>query len=141
MARVTPSEAAQKLIRRLQGATEDIRKGISQVTVAPSQSAIAQKELMKRKIIEAIDNGDWEAGLQGVSLQDWKTAALEKGVPRIAGGIKAAESKLTRFYGELLPAVDAAAAKVKAMPKGTLEDSIARMTSYIRDMSQFKKSR
>jgi len=141
MARVNPQEAADKLIRRLSGATEDIRRGIQQVTTAPSQAAIAQKELLKQKINEAIDNGTWEAGLNAVSLQDWKDAALNKGVSRIAGGISAARPKLTKFYSELLPAVDAAAAEVRAMPKGTLEDSINRMVTYTRAMSNFRKTR
>jgi len=141
MARVNPQEAADKLIRRLSGATEDIRRGIQGVQQAPSQAAIAQKELLKQKINEAIDNGTWEAGLNSVSLQDWKDAALNKGVSRIAGGISAARPKLTKFYAELLPAVDAAAAEVKSMPKGTLEDSINRMVTYTRAMANFKKTR
>ena len=141
MARVTPQEYAEKMARRLSASTEDIRSGIQRVTTAPSQAAIAQKELLKMKIIQAIDDGTWEAGLNSVSLQDWKDAAINKGLNRIGPGINAAKPKLIKFATQLLPAVDAAAAEAKAMPKGTLEDSIARMTTFTRRMAEFKRSR
>ena len=139
MSRVTPAEYADKMARRLAGATQDITRGIERVTENPAQAAIAQKQLLIDRFMESINNGKWEEALGQVTLQEWKTAAREKGVPRIASGINAAKPKLTRFAQKLLPAVDAASATVKAMPKATLEDRINRATTYMREMANFRK--
>ena len=139
MARVTAQEYADKMARRLSAATEDIKRGIQRVQESPAQAAIAQKELLKQRFAEAIDNGKWEEALAQVTLAEWKTAATEKGVPRIASGINAAKPKLVKFATKLLPAVDAASAIVKNMPKATLDDRIARATAYMREMANFRK--
>jgi hypothetical protein len=72
-----------------------------------------------------------------VTLDEWKTAALSKGVDRIASGIDAAHDKVVAFAAKLLPAVDAAVAKIARMPSTTLEDNINRATSYMREMAKF----
>ena len=139
MSRLTPEEAAAKQASRLKSSTEDIRRGIDRVTSAPTLKAVAKQDKMKQKLVASIDNGSWAKGLKNVSLEDWKTAAKEVGVNRIAAGIDAAQSKQVAFYGKLLPAVDAAKSKIAAMPDVTLDDSINRMTTYVREMSKFKK--
>jgi len=139
MAKLTAEEAALKQASRLKASTEDIRRGIDRVTSAPTLKAVAKQDKMKQKLVASIDNGSWAKSLKSVSLEDWKTAAKEVGVNRIAAGIDAAQAKQVAFYGKLLPAVDAAKSKIAAMPDVTLDDSINRMTAYVREMSKFKK--
>jgi len=139
VSRLTPIEAAEKQASRLKGATEDIRRGIDRVTASPTAAAAAQKDKMKVKLNAAIDSGKWAKGLQAISLEEWKNKAKNKGVNRIAEGIDGAKAKQVDFYSKLLPAVDAARAKVVSMPSTTLEDNINRMTTYIREMNKFKK--
>lgn len=134
MAKVTPEEFAEKWARRLRGATEDIRRGIERVDTAPGELAAAQQEAMLQNFIESVNSGLWASRVRSVSLQDWKKAAIDKGLARIPAGVEAAQPKMARIAAELLPAVDAAAAKARAMPKVTLEDSIARMTMFVREM-------
>lgn len=136
MARVTPQEYAEKWARRLRGATEDIRRGIEKVTVAPGELAAQQQEAMLTNFVEAVNSGLWASRVQSVSLQDWKDAAINKGINRIGAGVEAAQPKMARIAAELLPAVDAAAAVAHAMPKVTLEDSIARMVAFTRAMHE-----
>lgn len=138
MARVTAAEYAEKHARRLKASTEDIRKGISRVSVAPGVQAAKSAQLMLQKIMEAVNSGMWAAQVSSVSLEDWKRAATEKGIGRIAAGIDAAQPRQIQMAEKLLAAVDASAAKVNSMPKGTLEDSIARMTTFAREMSSRK---
>lgn len=138
MAKVTPQEYAEKWRRRIGNATEDMRRGIERVTVAPGEQAAANQEAMRSNLNEAIDSGRWARRTRGVSLQDWKKAALDKGVGRVSSGAQAAEGKMASVAAELLPAVDAAAAKVRAMPKVTIEDSINRSGEFIREMHKFK---
>lgn len=141
MARVTPAEFADKWKRRLSASTEDIRRGIERVQTAPGEQAAANEDGMLRGVTEAVTSGRWANRVRSVSLSDWKGAALNKGLPRVASGAAAAENKMARVAAELLPAVDAAAAEANAMPKGTIEDSIARAGTYMRRMHEFKVGR
>jgi hypothetical protein len=138
MARVSPSEYSEKWSRRLKGATEDIRRGISRVTEAPGQAAARAQDLMKAKLNASIDDGTWARTVGAVSVDDWKRAATEKGVNRIAQGVDSAVPGQTTMAAKLLENVDQAVAIVKRLPKGTIEDSINRMGTYAREMNKRK---
>jgi len=139
MSRLTPDEYAEKHGRRLKGATEDIRKGIERVTIAPTAQAAAKQDKMKARLNARIDDGTWAARLRKVSVDQWKKAASDVGVARIPQGIDNAYDKMVDFGRQLLPAIDAAKTKVASMPDVTLEDSVSRMTTFIREMAKFRK--
>lgn len=139
MAKLTPEEFQEKHARRLKASTTDITKGIERVTVAPTKLAAAKIDKMKAHLDEAFASGKVKRNLEAVTLDEWKRKALDVGVGRIAMGIDASSAKVVSFAAKLLPAIDAAAAKVKAMPDLTLEDSINRMTTMVREMSKFHK--
>ena len=138
MAKLTPEQYAEKQARNLKNSLPDIRAGIERVSQAPGVAAAAAQTRMKDNLNRSIDDGRWAAKVKGVSLEDWKSAALNKGVDRIAAGIDQAHSKQVAMAGRLLAAVDASAAKSTAMPTGTIQDSIARMTTFVEDMHKFK---
>ena len=94
---------------------------------------------MKANIIKAIDNGKWENGLKNVSLEDWKKAAKEKGVGRIAAGVEGASAKVESFYGKLFPYQESLQNKVNGMPDLSLQDNINRMVTFVTGMSKFQK--
>lgn len=139
MARLTPAEFAEKHGRRLKGAIEDIRRGIEKVSVSPTEEAIKKKDKMVARLNEAITTGKWERGLKRVSLEKWRELILNKGLQRIPAGIDSARDKVEAFASELLPHIDRGVESVKRMPDLTLEDSINRMTTFIRHMAQFRK--
>lgn len=141
MARTSPTEYADKWKRRLSGATEDVRRGIDRVTIAPGQQAAAASNAMLNNVTEAITSGRWANRVAGVTLNDWKTAARDKGVARIATGAQAAESKMAQVAQTLLPAVDAAASAARQIPKVTIEDSIQRAATFMRQMREYKLRR
>lgn len=141
MPRLTPEEAQEKHSRRLKGAIDDMRSGIEKVTEAPTLKAAAKKDKMKQRLNEALDNGKWEAGLKRVSLEDWKTKMIDKGLNRVSAGIDGAKDKVIGFYSELFPFQDKIQDELKKMPDLTLEDSISRMTHQVRRMHGFKRSR
>lgn len=134
MARVTPQEYAEKWARRLRGATEDIRRGVERVDTAPGERAAAAQDALLANFAEAVNSGMWANRVRGVSLQDWKQATINKGIQRIGQGVETAQPKMAQVASELLPAVDAAAAAARALPKVTLEDSINRMATFAREM-------
>lgn len=138
MARVDASEFAEKWNRRLKASLEDIRRGVERVDKAPTELATKKKEKMKQKLIEAIDSGRWERGLQKVTLEDWKRAMLNKGLTRISAGVDEATPKMQAFGQALLNHIDAGLKQIENMPDLTLEDSINRMVTFIRHMSKFR---
>ena len=138
MAKLTPQEYADKWARRLSGSTEDIRRGIDRVTEAPGMAAARAKELMKQKLIQSLDDGTWESQVKGVTLEEWKKQAGGKGVERIASGVNAAKDKQVPMAEKLLAAVDASVSEANKTPRGTLEDNITRMTTFVRGMAKRK---
>lgn len=138
MARTTPQEYAEKWARRLKGSTEDVRRGVQRVAQAPGQKAAASQRLMVQKLMEAIESGLWAQQVAGVTLEDWKKAMVEKGITRLASGVDAAQPHQAQMAERLLAAVDSAVAAANAIPKGDIEASVQRMTTYIREMHKRK---
>ena len=138
MAKVTAQEYAEKWGRRLKGSTEDIRRGANRVTEAPGVAAARQQDLMLTKLTESITSGLWAQQVAAVSLEDWKKALMEKGVGRIAAGVDAATPKQQQMATRLLAAVDSAMADANRTPRGSLEDNINRMTTFVRSMADKK---
>ena len=140
MAKLTAAQFREKHARRLKGATEDMRAGIQRVTENPCDKAAAKQDKMLANLTASVNNGKWAAGLKRVSLEMWKDKADKIGVNRVAAGIDAAAAKVEAFAEQLLPHIDREVAKIAAMPDITLDDNINRMTSFIRGMSNFKRS-
>ena len=140
MAKLTPQQAREKHARRLKGATEDIRIGVNRVTVAPGQQAIAKQDKMRQNLMDAIDSGKWKKGLERVSLEDWRTKMINKGIPRIAAGVDDSAGKIENFFADLFVHQDRLKGELEKMPDMTLEDSIQRMVTFTRGMAKFKRS-
>jgi len=137
--KVTPEEYAEKQARRLKASTDDIRRGVARVTVSPTAKAAAAQDKMLARLTESVQSGKWASGLKRVSLEEWKSKTLEKGVNRIAAGIDAAHDKVVAFAGELLPFEDSLLGTVDSMPDLTLEDSISRASAWMRGMAKFRR--
>lgn len=141
MAKLTPAEFQEKHARRLTAAVEDVRKGIARVTESPTEKAASKQDKMLANLTQAVQDGKWARGLRRVSLEQWKAQATNVGVNRIASGINAAKDKVISFAEQLLPHIDKVQSQVKTMPDITLEDSIARMTAWVRGMAEFKRTK
>jgi len=139
MAKLTPEQAQEKHARRLKGATEDMRRGVEAVTEAPTAKAAKSIDKMRINYNAAIDSGKMKRRLESVTLDEWKTKMINKGIGRVAAGIDEAKEKTTKFYGELFPYQDRLQADVKKLPDVTLEDAITRMTTWVRGMAKFER--
>lgn len=136
-----PADVANKWKQRLVASVPQIKAGVMAVTKSPMAAAAQQKAAYVAGVQRAADSGKWEAGLASVTLQQWQDATANKGAARIATGAEQATPKMTTFLQQLLPFTAQVKATVAAMPKGTVEDSIARATAAIRMMSQFRFSK
>jgi hypothetical protein len=141
MAKLTAAEFQDKHARRLKAAVEDVKKGIDRVTENPCEKAAAKQDKMLANLTAAVNDGKWSAGLKRVDLATWKKQARDVGANRIAAGIDAAKDKVVSFAEELLPHIDRAKAAISGMPDITLDDNINRMTSFIRRMAEFKRTK
>lgn len=137
MARVSPEQAATKWAQRLSASTDDIKNGVQRVTEAPGVAAARQKGVWLAKIQASADK--WARRVASVSLADWQNAMTQKGLSRIASGAQAAEPKMASFMSEFLPYVDQGVQKVRAMPKTSVEDGIARAAEMIRHNARFQR--
>jgi hypothetical protein len=140
MPKLTPQEAQVKYAKNLKNASADITAGVKRVTVAPGVQAAAKSDKMRQGILEALDSGKWKKRVASVSLQDWQSQMLNKGVQRISAGVDGAAQKSVDFFAQLFPFQDQLQGQIKSMPDLTLDDNINRMTTFIRGMSGFKRS-
>lgn len=140
MAKLTPQQVADKWVRNTSQATSYLQAGVAAVRENPAQKAVAAKVKMRQRLLDSIDNGKWEAGLNRVTLASWQKAMIEKGIPRIGQGVTSAQPKFQAFMNELLPYQDTLAQTVKAMPDLTLQDSIQRMVAWTQGMANFRRS-
>lgn len=138
MARVTPEQATAKWVQRLSGSSQQITDGVRGVQVAPGQRAAASADLWLQRVTQSRDK--WARRVGSVSLGEWQDAMINVGIPRIASGAQAKQGKVQDFMSQFLPYVDQGVAKVKAMPKGDINASIARAVAMIQHNANFKRS-
>ena len=140
MASGTPSDVAARWAQRLGAASQKITQGVQAVTVAPQQKAAAAVDTWLARLNDPATRTKYVASLQRSSLADWQNAMLQKGISRISAGAQQAQPKFEQFLSQFLPFVESVAARVRQMPKATLEDRINRATAQIRGTAQFKRS-
>jgi len=135
-----PTTVAEKWARRTAGSTQDVIDGVNAVRVNPAEQAIAKKNKLIQNFTASVQNGTWERGLRRVSLDSWKQSMIQKGAQRIATGAQAAQPKMAAFMSELLPYQDGIKSEIENMPDLTIEDSAARMTTWMRRMADFRRT-
>lgn len=138
MAHRDPAFVTDKWANNLGAATDSIKAGVQAVSVSPMEKAAAKADDWANGVMRSKDK--FQRGLRRVSLADWQTATIEKGVPRVSSGAQAAKPKMQAFMTEFLPHVDRIAQQVRAMPKGGLDNGIARATAQIRGNATFRRS-
>lgn len=133
----TPAQTARKWRDRLKGSTTQIREGVEGVTENPADAAAAAADKWLDRVANSRER--FISGLSRVTLDDWKQATIQKGIPRIAAGADAAEGEVEQFQAELMTFQATIDRELAAMPDVTMEDSIARATHQMRRMSEFTR--
>lgn len=135
----TIQDAVDKWKRNTLGAAPSIKAGVMAVTVAPGQQAAAAADLWLQRLNESKDK--FRTNVAAVGLQQWQTAMVDKGLPRMTTGVNGAMPKVTAFMTQLIPFTNNVKAVIRAMPKGTEADSEARMLEASRMMRRFSFQR
>jgi len=133
---INVNAAVEKWQRNMIASAESVKAGVNSVTESPTAKAAAQADRYVQGVQMAVANGKWQAGLNAVSLQQWKDSVIA-GIPAIAAGVTKAKPKMANFLGQFLPFVDNIAQQVRAMPKGGVENGIARASAMIRGLAAF----
>lgn len=129
----SPEQIAQRWAQGMGGARDKIVQGVNDVTVAPGQAAAAQKGAYLANVQANADK--WAKRTAAVSVDEWRTAMLSKGLDRIAGGATAAQPRFANFVNQLLPHIEQVKRQLPA--RGTLDQNIARSAAFIRGMANF----
>ena len=132
---INAAEAAQKHATNLKNSIDEIRRGVNAVTENPMEKAAAAKDKWVAGIRDSADK--WAARVSAVTTEEWKASMLSKGVNRIAEGVDAAIPKTTAFFEKLLPFEANLQNRIEQMPDTSLEDSVNRATTWIREMAKF----
>jgi hypothetical protein len=135
----TADEVATNWAQGISNAQQKMTAGVQRVTVAPSVSAIAQRQRFVTSMQDPATFDKWERGLRGVSLSSWQNSMTSLGISRAAQGAQQKKDKFTAAMNSLLPFVDNLRNTVRAMPAVTQADREARMLAWSRGMRQYKK--
>jgi len=135
MARLTPAQYLQKWGTNLSASAPYITAGVDRVTTAPGIAAAAAAPTMLANFTQSVTSGAWAARVSSVPLSAWQSAMKTKGIPRLQQGIAQAQATKTGAISAFLSAVDAAVADTNALPRGGLEQNIARSVAFQRSMS------
>ena len=132
-----PTAVANRWAQNLGSAVTKITSGVNAVTSSPTAAAAAASQTWITALNQPGTITKYQNNLNKVTLQQWQASMLNKGIPRISQGAQAAIGKMTRFMTAWLPYEAAGVTRIKAMPGGTLQDSIARSAAMITYNSQF----
>lgn len=139
MTTLSPQALAQKWARNIGAATESIKAGVNAVTVSPTEKAARAQDQYLLGVQRAVSDGKYAAGLRRVTLADWQQAMLNKGIPRVASGAMAAQPKMESFLSEFLPHVQAGQRMLESMPRGDIQQNIARAVAMIEHNAKFRR--
>jgi hypothetical protein len=133
-----PSDVANKWANGLAGAGSSIEKGVRAVTQNPAEKAAQRQDAWLAGVNRAASNGKYQRGLRRVTLQAWQDAMIQKGLPRIASGASQAKGKFEQFMSKWLPHQEALKQKLSSMPRGDLQQNIARMVAAVQHNASFE---
>lgn len=139
---ITSQQAAAKWATNTAAASESFKLGVQSVTESPMAKAAANVNGYLQGVQAAVSSGKWQNALMASPLQGWKDSMLGKGAQRIAAGVNAAKPKMAAFLQQFLPLVEQAKREIDAtMPRGSIDQNLARANALARRLAEFKYQR
>lgn len=112
-----PAAAAGNWVAALQSAGTKAQAGAQRVQTSPGQAAAQQAQKWINRVNESA--AKWQRKVGAVTLEDWRTAYITKGVPRIASGAQQAQPKYQAALVPLFQYMSNVWSEVNAMPSDT----------------------
>lgn len=137
---ITAEEVMRKWAAGGAASENTVKAGVQAVTESPTAKAAARVDAWVAGVQRSKDK--FVASLNAVTLAQWKAAMLGKGLRNMAAGYEdqGNRQKYLAFMREFLPYVREGAARIKNMPKGTLQQSIDRAAEMIRHNARFRRA-
>ena len=131
-----PDQAQKKWANRLSAATQDIQLGVDRVTEAPGQAAVKQFDAWLAGVQASAEK--WRRKTAAVSLEDWRSAMKNIGIPRVAQGAQQKQDKWGRHYAAFMPHLQSGMDKIRSMPKVTRAQRIQRAVAMMEWSAEWK---
>ena len=132
MPQLDANAVATRWANNLAASTQKITASVNALTTSPTSQAANAAQTWLARLNDPATVAKFQKNLNRVTLQQWQTAMTQKGIPRIGQGAQqAVQTKMLPFYTAWLPYEAQGQQQVKAMPKGTLQDRIARAVFMI----------
>jgi len=136
---LTPQQISQKWLTNFGNGTTAMTDGVNAVQTAPGQLAAQQSALWLARL--QASQQKWANRVAAVSLQDWKSAMINLGIPRAQQGAQQKQARYTAFITEYSNFLSSAVPAIRQMPKGSLSASIARASAMITASYQWGQAR
>lgn len=130
---VSPADAAQRWVTNLGAAQTKWQAGVEAVAVSPTQLAARAAPLWARNVAAAQQK--FATNSARVTREEWITATVTKGGPRLSTGAAASQDKMANVFTKLFPYINQVVSGLPA--RGDLEQNITRMGQFARGMAKF----
>lgn len=104
-------------------------EGVQATNVDVVGRAIAQQAVLVQNFTQSVASGRWARALGDVGTQGWKAATIAK-ANNYSTGVNASVQKYQTKIAPVLAFEAQLQQQIDSMPKGTLNDSIARMSAW-----------
>lgn len=144
MAQVTAQAFADRWAARMAdpNTQNKIKAGVQNPRRSWQQQTLAAQNFMISQWNQACtQDGKWFNSVSGTSNQYWQNRTLNKGLPNMANGIANGKPAVMAFASQFLPAVANASAAAQSLPRGGIENGVARAAAFIRSMGTFRYNR
>lgn len=139
MAMLTAQQVSEKWLTNFGNATTAMTQGVQAVNQAPGAKAAAAVQLWITRLQQS--QTKWANRVGAVSLQDWQQAMIQLGIPRAQQGAQQKQAKYTAFATQYMQFLSGQVGSIRAMPKGSLAQGIARATAMITASYNWGQSR
>lgn len=128
---LTATQISQKWLTNFGNSAQAMTDGVNAYSdpQSPGQKAAAASALWLQRL--QASQAKWANRVSAVSTADWKAAMISLGIPRAQQGAQAKQARYTAFITDYANFLSGQVPTIKAMPKGTLAQSIARASAMI----------
>jgi len=130
--------AARKYLERARAGAKLYEERVKTPRRDPTKAAVSMRDTLEAKMRDKSTWDKWEERLLSVGFDGWLDATLSKGVARYVPGVEYGFKYWKQFYEQFKPHLEEGMKRVHAMPRVTLEDSIARAAEMIRWNAKFR---
>jgi|GEM_PF-1709825 len=134
-----PEIGAKKLLERVRAAKGFYLNGVQNPKISPTEAAVAMAETWHRIMADRKTMEKWKENRLAAGDATWLAGIMLKGADRLIPGVEAGIGKYLDFAREFYAYMEPAIAKIKKMPKVTLEDRIKRAAAMIKHNFAFKR--